>query len=411
MAGNTKISLFSARELFYTAILLFIYNMHMNNVNTQKRIGLLIDSLVGGGAERITLNLADQFSILGHDVHIFVIQREIHHAIEENNYSFHFLCNTPIHKSRYLNKRALAKRLKRLVSTIESDGKAFDFFISSAEDADRLSKIAGLANVYIRYRNSMLKYIEQKIGNKGPLKTAIRRFRWFRKFRSIYNNRNIITVSRALISEITEDVGVKPRTITHIYNPFNFERIRELGNIHTPELPDTPYIIYAAKLENRKRQDLLLRAYALCKPSQKLVLLGGTYTESDKRWEQKISQLIRELQLEDSVIMAGFHQNPYPWLKNADLFAMSSDSEGLPTVLIESLILGTPVVSTDCPTGPSEILTGEKARYLSPTDDARKLAENITLALKHYPEITETSLEHFSADYSVKRYLDHCCQN
>jgi glycosyltransferase involved in cell wall biosynthesis len=106
--------------------------------------------------------------------------------------------------------------------------------------------------------------------------------------------------------------------------------------------------------------------------------------------------------------MPGFQSNPYPWMRNADLFAMSSDSEGLPTVLIESLILGTPVVSTDCPTGPSEILTGALARFLCPRDNASALAHLIDQALGQYPDISDAALGRFSADHSARQYLTYC---
>lgn len=86
---------------------------------------------------------------------------------------------------------------------------------------------------------------------------------------------------------------------------------------------------------------------------------------------------------------------------------MASESEGLPTVLIESLILGTPVVSTDCPTGPSEILTGEFAEFLSPVGDVAALARNIRKALESYPPINDSFLARFRNDYAIERYLEH----
>jgi glycosyltransferase involved in cell wall biosynthesis len=71
-----------------------------------------------------------------------------------------------------------------------------------------------------------------------------------------------------------------------------------------------------------------------------------------------LQQLVKKLQIEKDVIFVGFQKNPYVYINNANLLMLTSDSEGLPTVIIESLILGTPVVSTDCPTGPNEILNG-----------------------------------------------------
>lgn len=375
------------------------------------RIGLLIDTLTGGGAERIVLNFAEGLSARGEDVHVILVMNLQIYQVKPGNFNIHWISEDGmLSKSRWLNKIRLARRLKKLVREIESDGKSFDFFTSNAEDMDRLSRMAGLQNVYIRYRNSMVKRIENKVGNKTGFKRRIRQVRWRRKFVNIYSGRNIVTVSKALQDEIVNQVGVKPKSITTIYNPFDFDTLRQRAGeaIHHLDFPDDPYIIYAAKFENRKRQDVLLKAFAQAHIKHKLVLIGDAYTDSDKQWRQDMFELINDLGITNRVVMPGFQQNPYPWIKRADLFAMSSDTEGLPTVLIESLIIGTRVVSTNCPTGPSEILTGKFAQFLSEPGEPEPLTSNIEKALQYYPEITDEYLRCFSMHYSLDRYL-RCC--
>ena len=374
------------------------------------RIGLLIDSLIGGGAERITLNFAEQFSSLGHDVHVFLVKNEIEHVLNTQKYKVHVISEDGVlANNKFINKLKLAELLKNKVSDIEKqDNHKFLFFISSAEDMDRLSKMAKLENTIIRYRNSIKVYLNHKIGNKTGLKKIERSIRWKRKFKSVYGNRNIVTVSKALIDEFDE-LNIKSKSITNIYNPFDFSAIRTRAS-ESAEYPQEPYVIYAAKLENRKRQDVVSKAYAESGIQHKLVLLGGTYTQSDEQWEQQMKALATELDIADRVIFAGFHKNPYPWIKNAELFAMSSDSEGLPTVLIESLILGTPVVSTNCPTGPSEILTGDLARFLSPVGDHKSLARNMVDALSGYPAITESIIERYDSKHVAQQYIGHAEQ-
>lgn len=377
---------------------------------TPRRVGLLIDTLIGGGAERVVLNFAEKLSGLGHDVHVILVKREVQHAVDQR-YRIHALSEDGVlSRSRFINKLRLARRLRSLVREIERDGRRFDFFTSNAEDMDRLSAMAGLPNVYIRYRNSMRVYLEQKIRHRSAWKRAFRRWRWTRKFRRIYGGRHIVTVSKALQEELLHDVGIVPKSITTIYNPFDFEALRRRAS-EAADLPKDPYILYAARFEHRKRQDVLLRAFAEANPPCKLVLIGGAYTDADQDYVRKLDALMSELGIRDRVLLPGFQQNPYPWMKNARLFAMSSDSEGLPTVLIESLILGTPVVSTDCPTGPSEILTGEFARFLSPTGDAKALAANIVAALERYPGIDDGLIGKFRADQVIARYLEHCVEH
>jgi glycosyltransferase involved in cell wall biosynthesis len=382
------------------------------SVETKRRIGILVDSLVGGGAERISLNFAEKLISLGHDAHVIILRNEIEHDVRA--VPVHALSeNGQLSSSRFINKRLLVSRLRKTLATISAvDGKPFDFFISSSEDMDRLSQMAKLPYVFVRYRNSMLHFISAKIGRSTGLKRQIRTFRWFRKFRRIYGDRHIVTVSKALEHELLNDIGLKPKSIRTIYNPFNFEKIRSLAKEPVP-VPDVPYIVYAARISGRKGQKDLVRAYAKSNVSHHLVLLGGTTDENERVYQDELEVLIKELGLEEKVHLPGFAKNPYPWIKHASLFAMASLSEGLPTVLIESLILGTPVVSTDCPTGPSEILVGSLSGFLSPVGDIDKLAGNIISALSDYPEITEDKLYHFSDSYALNQYIKHfeslCC--
>jgi len=373
------------------------------------KIGLLIDSLIGGGAERVTLNLFNAFSELGYEPHIFLVINKIEHHLDDiPSGRLHSLSESGVFvKNKVFNKLMLAYKLRSVIRLIEKhDNEKFLFFISSAEDMDRLTRIAKVPNVYIRYRNSMWIYMQGKIGSKTGLKANYKRWRFTRKFRSIYSGRDIITVSNALHDDIINKVGVKPRSIKTIYNPFNF-KLLNIKASESADFPGEPYILYAARIENRKNQELLIRAYHKANPKHLLVLIGGTYTESDKRELLMLKNLIQSLDISDKVIFAGFQSNPYPWIKNASLFAMSSNSEGLPTVLIESLILNTPVVSTDCPTGPSEILTGEFAQFLSPVGDIEALAKNITSAISNYPEIDEKIISKYHHLGVAKQYIEY----
>lgn len=370
-----------------------------------KRVGLIIETLKCGGAERVTLNLAASLKAQGHDPHIFLIRNEIEH--ETGGAVIHILSeNGRLAKWRFLNKQLLARRLRAMIGAIESDGKGFDFFISSCEEGDRISGIAGLPNAFIRYRNSMLHFLGCKLGSKTGFKRAIRRFRWMRKFRRIYGDRHIIAITEAMKRELLEDMGIRPASITVIYNPFDFEELRRLAEEPAP-VPKEPYIIYSARISGRKNQELLIRAWLKAGVPHKLVLVGGTTDKKEEEYLRHLKELVKELGVADRVVFTGFQKNPYPWVKHAALFAMSSDSEGLPTVLIEALILGTPVVSTDCPTGPSEILTGEFARFLSPVGDVSALATNIRNALEAYPQVDDEFLARFRNTYATRRYLEH----
>ena len=370
-----------------------------------KRVGMLLDSLVGGGAERIALNFAEKLIEAGHDAHLIVLRKPIEH--DPGKVPLHLLSETGVlSRLRPLNKLLFARRLRRCTAEIERDGRKFDFLVSNAEDSDRISGGGGLPLVLILYRNSMRYFLNAKIGRSTGLKRRIRSWRWLRKFRRIYGRRHIVTVSAAMARELAEDLGIEPASLNTIYNPFDFARIRRLA-LEPAALPTEPYVIYAARMGERKAQHVLVRAYKEAGIPHKLVLLGGVTDAAEERYQREVLEpLIRSLGLEERVLLAGFHPNPYPWIRGAALFAMSSASEGLPTVLIESLILGTPVVSTDCPFGPDEILTGELARFLSPVGNVNALATNIRAALESYPRVTDADLARFEADRVIAQYFD-----
>ena len=379
-------------------------------MKNNKRIGLLIDSLIGGGAERVVLNLAEGFCSDGHDVHIILIKDKIQHDISNSKFTIHALSKDGIiFKSRFINKLILSYKLRVLIKSIESDGKVFNFFLSNDENMDRLSSKAGLKNRFILYHNSMPEFLKSKIGSAVGLKRIFRKFRWNFKFKRAYDGQNIISICAAQKSEILNDVGIKPKSITVINNPLDFKKIHKVSN-ESVKLPKQKFILNVARINNRKRQDVLIRAFSRLKTKHNLVLIGDTYTESDKKYLKDLIKLVEELSLSNRVSFLGFKKNPYPWIKAADLFVLSSDNEGLSLVLIESLILGTKAVSTNCPVGPSEILTGEFSQFLSPPGDDHALALNIEKALVSYPKIDKSLIARFSIDSVIAKYVSFCCR-
>ena len=113
-----------------------------------------------------------------------------------------------------------------------------------------------------------------------------------------------------------------------------------------------------------------------------------------------------ELGIREHVDFPGFFANPYSFMARADLFVLSSRVEGLPTVLVEAMACGCPVVSTDCPFGPAEVLEGERLGELVPVGDARALADAMDLALNKPPDrdLLRGRVGFFGVDRAVDRY-------
>ena len=156
--------------------------------------------------------------------------------------------------------------------------------------------------------------------------------------------------------------------IIRIYNPFNFERIEKLKNDNTDltnddkKLLERKYIVAIARLDSvQKDFSTLIKAFKIVKEKgieEKLYIIG------DGPSRKEIEQEIKKMRLEKEILLLGNRKNPYIWLKNSLFFVHSSKYEGLPTVLIEALICDKMIISSNCPTGPKEILKNESCGEL-----------------------------------------------
>lgn len=177
-------------------------------------------------------------------------------------------------------------------------------------------------------------------------------------------------------------------------------------------IPDTAHawvssphkkVIAIGTLKSAKRFDRLLQAFVRLQQRDARLLILGEGTE-----RENLETLARRLAISDRVSMPGFVKNPSRFLRAANLFVLSSDYEGLPTVLIEALEQGLPVVSTDCPSGPREILEDGRYGTLVPVGDVDALAKAMEDALvrEHDREALKRRAQDFSVDKAADAYLD-----
>lgn len=188
----------------------------------------------------------------------------------------------------------------------------------------------------------------------------------------------------AICDEMKEEVkilfNVPEEKIEMLYNPFDIEKVkREILNETEISKEDKKYLqkdymVAVSRLVKGKGREDLIEIYSNLKKKgikEKLYILG------DGNQKQELQNKINDLNLENDVFLVGQKKNPYPWMKNAKIFLHSSYGEGLPTVFLESMICGTPVIAYDCPTGPKDILGKNEYGVLVKTGDKIKFEEEI----------------------------------
>lgn len=191
----------------------------------------------------------------------------------------------------------------------------------------------------------------------------------------------VVTISKAMYVEGRKLFPQLRGKLRLIYNAKDREELLARSNeIVDDERINRPYILAVERLEeSQKDLSTLLRAYQILKHqyhhTERLYLLGKGQSE------QELRKLAATLGIAEDVEFLGFYNNPYPWMRHARLLAHSAKMEGLPTVLLEGLMLSKLIVATDCPTGPSEILNRGRAGLLVPVGDAQAMADSIHMLL------------------------------
>lgn len=216
----------------------------------------------------------------------------------------------------------------------------------------------------------------------------------------------VVAVSAGVLEDLRHHATrVEPDRLRVIYNPIVSEGIAE----NAAEPVDHPWFqgedqVFVAAGRYRPQKDFptLLRAFAILRSKRRarLVILG------DGPDRTELESLVGELGVGDDVDLHGYTDNPYAFFSKATAFVLSSRWEGLPTVLIEALSCGAPVVSTDCPNGPKEILAGGRYGHLLPVGDVEALARGLEMALDgDIPNPPMESWTPYTLDAVVDDYL------
>jgi glycosyltransferase involved in cell wall biosynthesis len=217
----------------------------------------------------------------------------------------------------------------------------------------------------------------------------------------------IVAVSQGVATDLTQITHIPADRIQVIYNPVLTPELFSLAQepVEHPWFKpgEPPVILGVGRLHPQKDFPTLIHAFdrvRQVRPARLMILGDGPERE-------RLTALIAELGLTDDVALPGFVQNPYAYMSKANVFVLSSAWEGLGNVLIEAMAVGTPVVSTNCESGPAEILDRGKYGHLTPVGDSEAISAAILSVLAgHSPLLDPQWLDQFTSEICVQKYLD-----
>lgn len=357
------------------------------------KIAIFHPNLDGGGAERVLVNLICGLVEQGIEVDLVLVQAK-----------GTFLSLLPPEvRVVDLGVRRLLIGIPGLIRYLKQEQPTS--LLTAFEDTNLIAlwsrRLAGVSTrIIVSIHNTLSR--ESRISDEG-LKRRIGPYlsRWFYREADA-----IITVSQGVADDLVR-MGFSPKKMQVIYNPVVtpkfFKKLTEpIENpLFKPGSP--PVILGVGRLQKQKDFTTLVRSFAQVQQqrSVRLMILG----EGEER--PHLEALIKELGIEEHVALPGFVTNPYAYMNKAAVFVLSSLFEGLPTVLIEAMAAGTRLVSTDCESGPREILANGLYGKLVPVGNVQSLAEAIITTLDDPPHDVETMLERvdqFSLKQAVEKY-------
>jgi glycosyltransferase involved in cell wall biosynthesis len=352
-------------------------------------VALFIPSLNGGGAERVMLILANTLVEKGYSVDLVLVKakgsflKDLSKNVRVVNLNSSRTLFSIMPLVNYLKKEKpklmmSAMHYVNIILLIAKKISRSNFKLIISEHSTLSFSLAGSS-----FTNLVLKKL----------------------MRQMYPNADeIIAVSQGVADDLIEVLELKNKVVHVIHNPVVTKELllkKEEPLDHPWIKNNKPFILGVGRLTKAKNFDLLIKSFAKVEKeiSAHLVILGTGELELE------LKELIYNLGLQDKIHMFGFVDNPYSWMKKAELFILSSSWEGFGNVLVEAMACGTPVISTNCPSGPAEILEDGKLGILIPVDDIDKMANAIKNVLTYSDKGNIISFYKYTPEFIVAQYL------
>ncbi len=366
--------------------------------NNKKKIFFLIPSFRGGGAERIVLNVVNNLDKNKFDVGLITISEEGEYRNLLSKEIKHFDLGKKRARRAILELIKLLRKERPNVVVGAVTQSTIILYLASFFIPNKIKIINRLEIFYSKSIGDQ-KFIQRKLFQKALEKSDY-----------------IITISNEMRNNLIKNIKISKDHVKMIYNPIDINYVKkETQEEMNGEFPfGKPIIIACGRLTKQKGFNYLIYAFKKVKrnyPEAKLLILG------QGELKKELQKLTQSLELEKSVHFLGFQENPFKYIANSDIFVLSSLWEGLPTTLIEAMICGTPVVSTNCPSGPKEILKDGKCGVLVNVGDSQDLVKGIMKLLqdkelqKKYKEQGRQRANAFSIEKIIKEYDNFLCEN
>jgi glycosyltransferase involved in cell wall biosynthesis len=329
---------------------------------SRRKIAVVLQDLAGGGAERVMLNLAKGLAASGQDVQLVLVR----------------------HAGAYASQMPKGVQLVTLNSgrTIKSVGPLTRYLRSQQLDAvisalPHVNIVTVLARALSNRPTTVIvtEHIHVSIDRHRVREPLVRAS--YRAIPFVYRMADhVVAVSNGAADDLARVLGVERSRVHMIYNPVDIDDIVASSR----SKPDHRWfdgnhkvLLGVGRLTEQKDFPTLIQTLRILRRNGdwKLVILG----EGPDR--DQLAALVTDAQLMEHVDLAGFRHDSYQFMAHATVFGLSSQWEALPTVLIEALACGVPIVATDCPSGPREILDGGRYGTLVPIGDAQAMASAI----------------------------------
>lgn len=353
-----------------------------------KRIAFFTPNFNGGGAERVMITYANEISKLGYDVCYIVV----------NGYGpLQGELNEEIHLINLQKKRIMTATLA-LYRTLTR--KKIDILVSTLTHANIIAIIAarmtlGRSKIIIREASTPSK---ARAFNKNRFQNLMASIIFPFAHR-------VIAVSQGVKEDFIATYKVDPSKVTVVYNPVDNPQKASVPTEYLQLPKEVKIIVAIGRVTAVKNYSLLLRAIALIDSDIKCHTYILGQTDLVPLEFEKVSNVMKENNLQSQVSFLGFRKDYYRFLQHSDVYVLSSEYEGLPNALMQSLSYGVPAISTDASSGVREILDNGRFGTIVPTGDANTLAQAISKQLRENT-FKESELKSRAEYFSVSKCID-----